>query len=145
MKFHTTVLTTLLTTMIAAHAGEDGTAAHGKPREATSPRAEVTPLLMDDIEGAPGKAAALVLVRFPPGSIDPIHRHNALVYVYMLEGSVAMQVRGGPEVILKPGQTFVEKPSDIHVVGRNTSKTKPARFLAYFVKDRDAPPVLPAE
>ena len=82
---------------------------------------------------------------YAPGAADPIHRHNALVYVYVLEGSVVMQVRGGPEVTLKAGQTFMEKPSDIHVVGRNASKTKPAKFLAYFVKDKGAPPVVPAE
>ena len=107
--------------------------------------AAVTPLLQNDIEGGGGKEAALLLVTFAPGAADPIHRHNALVYVYMLEGSVVMQVRGGPEVVLKPGQTFMEKPSDIHVVGRNASKTKPAKFLAYFVKDKGAPPVVPAE
>jgi quercetin dioxygenase-like cupin family protein len=112
---------------------------------AAPPRASISPLLLNEIEGAGTKEAALLLVEFPPGSVDPIHRHNALVYVYMLEGSVVMQVRGGPEVTLKPGQTFMEKPSDIHVVGRNASKVKPAKFLAYFVKDKGTPPVVPAE
>ncbi len=109
------------------------------------PRAEATPLLLSDIEGTSNKEAALLLVTFAPGAEDPVHRHNALVYVYMLEGSVVMQVRGGPEVTLKPGQTFMEQPGDIHVVGRNASKTEPAKFLAYFVKDKGAAPVVPAE
>lgn len=108
-------------------------------------RAVVTPLLQSDIEAGGAKEAALLLVTYAPGASDPIHRHNALVYVYVLEGSVVMQVRGGPEVVLKAGQTFMEKPSDIHVVGRNASKTRPAKFLAYFVKDKGAPPVVPAE
>lgn len=108
-------------------------------------RAAVMPLLQSAIEGGGDKEAALLMVTFAPGAADPIHRHNALVFVYVLEGSVVMQVRGGPEVTLKPGQTFMEKPSDIHVVGRNASKTKPAKFLAYFVKEKGAPPVVPAE
>ena len=145
MKCHTIVLASLLTTTMLATADEGSAVAQDKRHEATPLRAEVTPLLKDDIEGVSGKEAALLLVRVPPGAADPVHRHNALVYVYMLEGSVAMQVRGRREVILTAGQTFVEKPSDIHIVGRNLSTTDPARFLAYFVKDKDAPPVLPAE
>ncbi len=137
------IFAALLATGATAQADEGAMQRHAK--QATPPHASVSPLLLNDVEGAGNKEAALLLVHFPPGSVDPIHRHNALVYVYMLEGSVVMQVRGGPEVTLKPGQTFVEKPSDIHVVGRNASKTKPAKFLAYFVKDKGAPPVLRAE
>jgi len=118
---------------------------HAAGPAGTPARAAVTPLLQNAIEGGGDKEAALLLVTYAPGAADPIHRHNALVYVYVLEGSVVMQVRGGPEVTLKAGQTFMEKPSDIHVVGRNASKTKPAKFLAYFVKDKGAPPVVPAE
>jgi quercetin dioxygenase-like cupin family protein len=87
----------------------------------------------------------LFLVEYPPGGSDPVHRHNASVFVYVLEGSVVMQVKGGQEVTLNKGQTFFESPEDIHVAGRNASQTEPAKFLAFFVKDKGAPPVFPAK
>ena len=81
----------------------------------------------------------MITVEYPPGSVDPIHRHNAHGFIYVLEGSVVMQVRGGKEVTLTPGQTFYEGPEDVHVVGRNASQTKPARMVVFFVKDKGAP------
>jgi quercetin dioxygenase-like cupin family protein len=106
---------------------------------------KVTPLTSRDLEGLPGKEGSLFLVEYPPGGSDPIHRHNASVFVYVLEGSVVMQARGGKEVTLSKGGTFFESPEDIHVVGRNASQTEPAKFLAFFVKDKGAPVVLPAK
>jgi quercetin dioxygenase-like cupin family protein len=106
---------------------------------------KVAPLVTKDLKGIPGKEGAMLLVEYPPGGTDHIHRHNASVFVYVLEGSVVMQVRGGKEVTLTKGQTFFEGPDDIHVVGRNVSKTEPAKFIAFFVKDKGAPPVMPAE
>ncbi|WP_414463572.1 cupin domain-containing protein [Hyphomicrobium sp. DY-1] len=106
---------------------------------------KVTPLLSKDLKGIPGKEGALLLVQYPPGGSDPVHRHNASVFVYVLEGSVVMQVRGGKEVTLHNGQTFFEGPDDIHIVGHNASQTEPAKFLAFFVKDKGAPPVFPAK
>ena len=111
---------------------------------ASAQETKVTPLLTSDIKGVPGKEAALLLVEFEPGASDPVHRHNALAYVYVLEGTIIMQVRGGKEETLGPGETFVERPDDVHLIGRNASTTQPAKFLAYFVKDSGAPPVLPA-
>ena len=87
----------------------------------------------------------MLTVDYPPGASDPIHRHNAHVFVYVLQGSIIMQVRGGKEVRLTPGQTFYESPSDIHVVGKNASTTEPAKFLVFFVKDAKAPPLVPAK
>jgi quercetin dioxygenase-like cupin family protein len=87
----------------------------------------------------------MITVEYPPGHSDEIHRHNAYAFVYVLEGSVVMQVRGGKEVTLTPGQTFYEGPDDVHVVGRNTSKTKSAKFVAFFVKDKGAPITVPAK
>jgi quercetin dioxygenase-like cupin family protein len=81
----------------------------------------------------------MVTVEYPPGSNDPIHRHNAHAFVYLLEGSIVMQVRGGKETTLAPGQTFYEGPDDVHVIGRNASKTTPAKFVVFFVKDKGAP------
>ena len=106
---------------------------------------KVTPLTSKDLEGLPGKEGSLFLVEYPPGGSDPVHRHNASVFVYVLEGSVVMQVKGGQEVTLNKGQTFFESPEDIHSVGRNASKTEPAKFLAFFVKDKGAPVVLAGE
>jgi quercetin dioxygenase-like cupin family protein len=91
--------------------------------------AKVTPLLSKDLTGIPGKEGVMITVDYAPGATDAIHRHNAHVFVYVLEGSVVMQVRGGKEVTLVPGQTFYEGPQDGHVVGRNASKSKSAKFL----------------
>jgi quercetin dioxygenase-like cupin family protein len=107
--------------------------------------AQVTPLLSKDLADLPGKEGLMITVVYPPGAASPIHRHNAHVFVYMLEGSVVMQVQGGKQVTLTPGQTFYEGPDDIHVVGRNASTTKPARFLVFLLKNRDAPVTAPAK
>ena len=106
--------------------------------------AKVTPLLSKELTNLPGKEGLMIIVEYPPGSSDPIHRHNAHAFVYVLEGSIVMQVRGGKEVTLTPGQTFYEGPDDIHVVGRNASKTKPAKFVVVFVKDKGAPVLVAA-
>src|ERR1700720_2046470 len=106
---------------------------------------EVTPLFSKDLTDFPGKEGLMITVEYPPGSVDPIHRHNAHAFVYVLEGSIVMQVRGGKEVTLTPGQTFYESPDDVHVVGRNASKTKPAKFVLVMVKDKGAPVLVPAK
>ena len=92
--------------------------------------AKAAPLMSKDLAECPDKQAVMITVEYPPGHSDEIHRHNAYVFVYVLEGSVVMQVRGGKEVTLTPGQTFYEGPDDVHVLGRNASKTKPAKFVA---------------
>ncbi len=106
--------------------------------------AKVTELVSKDLTNLPGKEGLMITVVYPPGSTDPIHRHNAHAFVYVLEGSIVMQVKGGKEVTLLPGQTFYEGPDDVHVVGRNASKTKPAKFVVFLVKDKGAPVVVPA-
>jgi quercetin dioxygenase-like cupin family protein len=106
--------------------------------------AKVTELMSKDLTNLPGKEGLMITVEYPPGSVDPIHRHNAHGFIYVLEGSIVMQVRGGKEVTVTPGQTFYEGPDDVHVVGRNASKTKPAKFVVFFVKDKGAPLVVPA-
>jgi quercetin dioxygenase-like cupin family protein len=106
--------------------------------------AKVTPLMSKDLTEFPGKEGVMITVEYPPGSMDPIHRHNAHAFVYVLEGSIVMQVRGDKEVTLTPGQTFYEGPNDVHVVGRNASQTKPAKFVVFLVKDKGAPILVPA-
>jgi quercetin dioxygenase-like cupin family protein len=108
-----------------------------------APRASVISLTSKDLPDLPGKEALMIMVEYPPGSVDPIHRHNAHAFIYVLEGSIIMQVKGGKEVTLTPGQTFYEGPDDVHVVGRNASTTKPAKFVVFFVKDKGAPVVVP--
>jgi quercetin dioxygenase-like cupin family protein len=105
--------------------------------------AQVTPLMSKDLADFPGKEGLMITVVYPPGAADPIHRHNAHAYVYVLEGSIVMQVKGGKEVTLTPGQTFYEGPNDIHTVGRNASTTKPAKFVVFLVKDKGAPVLVP--
>ncbi len=107
--------------------------------------AKVTQLMSKDLTKFPGKEGLMITVEYPPGSSDPIHRHNAYGFIYVLEGSIVMQVRGGKEVTLTPGQTFYEGPDDVHVVGRNASQTKPAKFVVFFVKDKGAPILVPAK
>jgi quercetin dioxygenase-like cupin family protein len=107
--------------------------------------AKVAPLMSKDLTECPGKESVMITVEYPPGHSDEIHRHNAYAFVYVLEGSVVMQVRGVKEVTLTPGQTFYEGPDDIHIVGRNASKTKRAKFVAFFVKNKGAPILVPAK
>ena len=107
--------------------------------------AQVTPLMSKDLPEFPGKEAQMISVVYPPGASDPIHRHNAHAFVYVLEGTVVMQLNGGKEVTLTPGQTFYEGPNDIHVLGRNASKTKPAKFVVVLVKNKDAPVLVPVK
>lgn len=106
---------------------------------------QVKPLMAQDLAGLAGKEGVVLTVSYKPGEASSAHRHNAHVFVYMLEGSVVMQVEGGKPVTLKPGQTFYENPSDVHSVSRNASKTKPAKFLVVLIKDKSAPPVMPAK
>ena len=103
--------------------------------------AKVTQLFSKDLTDLPGKEGLMITVEYPPGSSDPIHRHNAHAFIYVLEGSIVMQVRGGKEVTLTPGQTFYEGPDDVHV---NASQTKPAKFVVFLVKDTGARVLVPA-
>jgi uncharacterized protein YbjT (DUF2867 family)/quercetin dioxygenase-like cupin family protein len=115
-------------------------AATTEPKEA-----KVTELMSKDLTEFPGKEGLMITVEYPPGSSDPIHRHNAHGFIYVLEGLIVMQVRGGKEVTLTAGQTFYEGPEDVHVVGRNASQTKPAKFVVFFVKDKGAPVLVPTK
>ena len=101
--------------------------------------AKVTEVFSKDLTNLPGKEGLMIIVDYPPGSTDPIHRHNAHGFIYVLEGSIVMQVRGGKETTVTAGQTFYEGPDDVHVVGRNASTTEPAKFVVFFVKDKNAP------
>lgn len=107
--------------------------------------ANVIPLVTKDLAGIPGKEAAMITVEYPPGGSSTAHRHNAHTFVYVLEGTVVMQVKGGQEVTLGPGQTFYESPEDVHSVSRNASGTKPAKLLVFFVKEKGAPLTVPAK
>jgi quercetin dioxygenase-like cupin family protein len=100
---------------------------------------KVTSLMAKDLAESPGREVQMITVEYAPAGSDPVHRHNAHAFVYVLEGSVVMQVKGGKQVTLTPGQTFYEGPGDVHVVGRNASTTKPAKFLVVLVKDKGAP------
>jgi len=105
----------------------------------------VTPLLGKDLAGLPGKEGVMLTVEYAPGASSSKHRHNAHTFVYVLEGSVVMQVAGGDAVTLGPGQTFYESPEDIHSVSKNASDSHPAKFLVFFVKEKGAPPVVPVQ
>jgi len=107
--------------------------------------AKVTQLLSKDLTNLPNKEGLMITVEYPPGGSDPIHRHNAHAFLYVLEGSIVMQVKGGKEVTLTPGQCFYEGPDDVHVVGRNASTTKPAKFVVFLVKDNGAPVLVPVK
>ena len=109
------------------------------PRAHAAEQAVVTPLMTKVLADYPGKELLMITVEYPPGSVDPVHRHDAHALIYVLEGSIVMQVKGGKEVTLTPGQTFYEGPNDVHVVGRNASTTKPARFVVVFLKKEGAP------
>ena len=104
---------------------------------------KVTPLMSKDIPETPGKEVLMITVEHAPGGSSPSHRHDAHAVVYVLEGSVVMQLKGGQQVTLTEGQTFYEGPNDVHTVDRNASSTKPAKFLVFIIKDKGAPVLIP--
>ena len=108
---------------------------------------KVTPLAAKPLPGFSGaeKEGAMFLVEYPPGASSTQHRHDAHVFVYVIQGSVVMQVKDGPELTLKAGETFYENPDDVHVVSRNASATEPAKFIAFFVKTKGAPVLTPVK
>jgi quercetin dioxygenase-like cupin family protein len=105
---------------------------------------KVTSLMPKDLPENPGKEALMITVEHAPGGSSAIHRHNAHAFVYVLEGSVVMQLKGG-QLTLTPGQSFYEGPDDVHVVDRNASGTQPAKFLVLLIKDKGAPALVPAQ
>lgn len=135
----------LLTLLIATTLIPSGTLMAQKAGNESMAKETITPLITKDLAGSPGEQILMYTVDFPPGFSSPIHRHNAQVSVYVLEGSVVMQVRGGKELTLRPGQSFYEDPSDIHVVSRNASSTESAKFLVFLINEKVAPLVIPAE
>jgi len=116
---------------------------HKEAPKTAPEEAKVTPVMSKDLADIPGKEGLMITVVYPPGSSDPVHRHNAHGFIYVLEGSIVTQVKGGKEMTLTPGQSFYEGPDDVHVVGRNASQTKPAKFLVFLVKDKNAPVLVP--
>jgi quercetin dioxygenase-like cupin family protein len=116
-----------------------------QPALAEAPPPVVTPVLVESLPNIPGKEVLMLTVEYEPGGADPIHRHDAHGFIYVLEGSIVMGVQGGKEVTLLPGQTFHEGPGDIHTVGRNASQTRPAKFLVFLLKDIGVDAVLPVK
>lgn len=125
-----TALLALSCTAVNAHTAESG---------------QVTELMKKLLPDIPGKQVTMITVDYAPGASDPVHRHNAHAFVYVLEGTIVMGMKGGKEVTLKPGETFYEDPEGIHLVGRNASATKPAKFLVFLITDKDAPIVVPVK
>jgi len=132
MSYHRILATTVA---LAASAGLTAPAA---------PQPVVAPIMQKDLADPPGKEMLMLSVEYPPGAVETIHRHDAYAFIYVLEGTIIEQVRGGKEVTLTPGQTFYEGPDDVHVVGRNASTTKPAKFIVVMVKKQGVDAVLPA-
>jgi len=112
---------------------------------ADAPHADVKTLSNKALPDYPGKEATMILVTYPPGAVDPVHRHDAHAFLYVLEGEIVMGVKGGKEVHLKPGDTFYEAPGDLHTVGHNASKTKPAKFTVLLLKDIGKPILTPTD
>ena len=120
-----------------------GTLMAQQPVHHSAPLPAVTELMTKELPDLRSREVLMITVEYPPSGADPIHRHNADAFVYVLEGSIVMQVKGGKEVTLTPGQTFYESRDDIHLVGRNASSTKPAKFLVFIVKEKGAPALVP--
>ena|SRR6188768_789328 len=108
-----------------------------------APPPKATTLMTRDLEGIAGKEMLVLTVEYPPGGVSPPHRHDASVFVYVLEGAVTMQVSGSAPVTLHAGETFYEKPGDVHVTSANASSSAPAKFLVYMVKNKGAPATVP--
>ncbi len=106
---------------------------------------KVTSLMSKDLTENPDREVLMITVEHAPSGSSAIHRHNAHAFVYVLEGSVVMQLKGGQQVTLTPGQTFYEGADDVHVVDRNASSTNPAKFLVFLIKNKGAPALVPVE
>jgi len=115
------------------------------PAHAADPEPVVKPIMLKNLDDLPGKEVLMITVDYAPGTVETLHRHDAHAFVYVLEGTIVMQVRGGKELTLTPGQTFYEGPGDVHTVGRNASKTKPAKFVVVLLKNKGVDAVLPAQ
>ena len=112
---------------------------------AAAPPPDVKEIMSKPLADIPGKEGLMLMVTYPPGGADEIHRHNAHAFVYVLEGAIVMQLRGAEPVTVKAGETFYEGPNDVHIVGRSASDTKPAKFVVFLVKNQGAPALVPAE
>lgn len=128
----------ILVTMVALVAMVAASAASAQAADPPSAPAVVS-LITKDLTGISNKEGTMLTVEYKPGGTSLPHRHDAHVFVYVLEGAVKMQVDGQPEVTLTAGQTFYENPSDVHRVSANASATKPAKILVFMVKDKDKP------
>ena len=106
---------------------------------------KVTNLLTQALADVPGKEVTMITVDYAPGAVDPVHRHDGSAFIYVLEGTIEMQMEGGEKVTLHPGQTFYEEPKRVHAVGRNTSTTAPAKFVVFLVGNKGAPILTPVE
>jgi quercetin dioxygenase-like cupin family protein len=146
MKYHVatrSVLIGMLWFFATASVAGDPMGAPIMVKESVAQNPKVTQLLAKELAGLVGKEAVMLTVEYAPGASSSKHRHNAHTFVYVLEGSIVMQVEGGKETTLGPGQTFYESPDDIHTVSRNASNSQPAKFLVFFVKDKGAPATTP--
>jgi len=112
---------------------------------ADPPQPVVTPVMLKDVTDVPGREMLMISVVYPPGAVEHIHRHDGTAFVYVLEGSIIEGVKGGKEVTLTPGQTFYEGPDDVHTIGRNASKSKPAKFIVVLLKKKGVDAILPAQ
>lgn len=131
---------TLICSLLLAATSASALAAPSPP---AAPEPVVTAVMTTPLPEYPGKEALILTVEYPPGGADPVHRHDAHGFVYVLQGHIVMGVAGGREVTLGPGEAFHEGPADLHTVGRNASSTEPARFVVFLIKDADKPAVLP--
>ena len=108
----------------------------------------VVELLTRNLLGTSNREVRMLTVAYLPGGASRPHRHDAQVFVYVLEGAMTMQVDGAAAVTLGPGQTFYEGPHDVHRVSANASQTEPAKILVVMIKDKRKPasrPVTPKE
>ena len=106
---------------------------------------EITLLMKKTLSGIAGKESMMLTIEYAPGASSSKHRHNAHTFVYVLEGSIVMQVEGEQAVTVAAGQTFYESPRDIHAVSKNASATERAKFLVFLVKDEGKPILVPVE
>jgi quercetin dioxygenase-like cupin family protein len=99
-------------------------------------------LIEQDLTTA-GKRGAIALIEFAPGAAAPKHTHPGEELIYVIEGTVRIEMEGQPARDLKTGDTFIIPPAIPHT-GRNIGSV-PAKIVSSYFLTKGQPLASPAK